>query len=159
MLIRLSSESVPSEIKSKLDLFFGDLQAVGISYIGHGVVSALGNHTGYFSNEKWGETYVENKFFFVEPILEGYKQKKMDLISWSALKDTNSIIQIRTEFTKIISGMTLCKKEDEFNTFFNIGFESEIDLIEFSFFKRDLLLAYFNIFNSYHVSWRRWRGY
>ena len=159
MVNRNSSQTVPKEIHKKLDEFFEDLKAVGISYIGHGVINDLGNHTGYFSNEKWGQFYIENKYFFTEPILEKYKEGAMDLITWGALKDANSIARIRNEHAKIISGMTICKKEDEFSTFFNIGFDKDIDLTEFSFFKRDLLLAYFNIFNNYHLSWRKWKGY
>ncbi len=159
MLNRLSSNAVPWELQIKLDLFFNDLKAVGVSYIGHGVVSDQGNHTGYFSNEKWGQVYVQNKYFFVEPILENYEKKQMDLISWGTLKDAHSISHTRNEFTKIVSGMTLCKKVDEFNTFFNIGFNKDIDLIEFSFFKRDLLLAYFQIFNNNHLLWRKRKGY
>lgn len=159
MLSRLSSHAVPWEIRVKLDLFFGDLREVGISYIGHGVVCEQGNHTGYFSNEKWGQFYVQNKYFFDEPILDNYTAKKMDLISWRALEDAHSIAHTRNEFTKIVSGMTICKQENEFNTFFNIGFDKDIDLIEFSFFKRDLLLAYFQIFNNSHLLWRKEKGY
>ena len=159
MLDRLSSNGVPREIQIKLDLFFGDLKAVGISYIGHGVVSDQGNHTGYFSNEKWGQFYVQNKYFFVEPILKNYAKKKIDLISWGALEDIHSISHTRNEFTNIVSGMTICKKENEFNTFFNVGFDKEVDLIEFSFFKRDLLLAYFQIFNNCHLLWRKQKEY
>jgi hypothetical protein len=159
MLKRLSSEAVPQEIHKKLDVFFADLQAVGVFYIGHGVISDEGNHTGYFSNSKWGEIYVQKKFFFKEPILENYEVKNIDLITWKIPEDINSIGRIRNEFTHIASGMTICKKEGKFNTFFNIGFDNKIDLIEFSFFKRDLLLAYFDIFNNYHLAWRKCRGY
>ena len=63
MLKRLSSEAVPQEIHKKLDVFFADLQAVGVFYIGHGVISDEGNHTGYFSNSKWGEIYVQKNSF------------------------------------------------------------------------------------------------
>ena len=71
------------------------------------------------------------------------------------MKQPNSIIQARTEFTKIISGITLCKSDGDFNSFFNVGFDQDIDLVAYTFFKRDVLLAYFNIFNNYHLSWRK----
>lgn len=64
MLKRTSSKSVPKEIQEKLDLFFGDLKTNDISYIGHGIINQQGEHTGYFSNEKWGKFYIENQFFF-----------------------------------------------------------------------------------------------
>lgn len=155
MLKRTSSKSVPKEIQEKLDLFFGDLKTNDISYIGHGIINQQGEHTGYFSNEKWGKFYIENQFFFKEPILENYNTDGLDLISWKLLKHPNSVSEARTEFTKLISGITLCKIEGEFNSFFNIGFDRDIDLVRFSFFKRDLLLAYFSIFNNYHLSWRK----
>jgi len=159
MINRQASRTVPKEVHEKLDEFFENLKAVGISYIGHGVINDLGNHSGYFSNEKWGQFYIDNKYFFTEPILDEYKEGKMDLVSWESLKDANAVARIRNEQTNIISGMTICKKEKDFDTFFNIGFDQNIDLIEFSFFKRDLLLAYFDIFNNYHLQWRKWKGY
>lgn len=159
MLNRISSRAVPKEIQSKLDIFFEDLKNTGIAYVGHGVVSDLGNHTGYFSNEKWGEYYIQNKYFFEEPILKNYERDETSLIVWNTLEDINSIAQKRNEFTKLLSGMTICKKDEGFNTFFNVGFDKDIDLIEFSFLKRDLLLAYFNVFNNYHLAWRKWKGY
>ena len=158
MLLRTSSKAVPKEVQEKLDLFFGDLKASGISYIGHGIINQQGDHTGYFSNEAWGELYIENQFFFNEPILENYATNNLELISWKTLKSPNSVSEARTEFTKIISGLTLCKIEGKFNSFFNVGFDRDIDLVEFAFFKRDLLLAYFSIFNNYHLSWRKWKG-
>ena len=154
MFKRLSSQAVPKELQNKLDLFFDELKEIGVSYVGHGVVSAQGNHTGYFSNEKWAELYIQNKYFFIEPILENYKEKEMDLISWRTLKDDHSIARARCEYTKIASGMTICKKKSEFNTFFNIGFSKNIDLNKFSFLNKDLLLAYFQAFNKKHLLWR-----
>jgi len=159
MLNRRSSTTVPREVHHKLDEYFENLKAVGISYIGHGVISDTGNHSGYFSNEKWGRFYIENKYFFSEPILEKYEEGNLGLITWGSLKDANTVARIRHEHTKLTSGMTICKKEKGFDTFFNLGFDKDIDLIEFSFFKRDLLLAYFNIFNNYHLQWRKWEGY
>jgi hypothetical protein len=159
MLIRLSSQAVPKDIHHKLDSFFQDLKAVGISYIGHGVVSNEGNHTGYFSNEEWGEFYVQNQYFFAEPILENYQQKQIDLISWEKVEGKNAIAHARNACTKIVSGMTICKKDEDFNTFFNLGFDKDVNLAEFIFLKRDLLLAYFKIFNSCHLLWRKGKGY
>lgn len=155
MLPRNSSQGIPFEIQTKLDLFFGDLQNIGVFYIGHGVISEDGNHTGYFSNKKWGELYINNQYFFHEPILGDFKENQIDLISWTNLKDVHSIAQMRKEFTQVTSGMTLYKKEGDFRTFFNLGFNKEIDLAQFAFLKRDLLLAYFHIFNDYHLQWRK----
>jgi len=155
MLNRLSSQNVPKEIQNKLDWFFGDLKEIGVAYIGHGVVNDQGNHTGYFSNREWGELYIQNQYFFFEPIIQNYTKKDMSLIPWGTLEDNHSIARIRSEYTKISSGVTLCKKDNEFNTFFNIGFSQDIDLIDFLFFKRDVLLSYFQIFNNYHLFWRK----
>ncbi len=155
MLNRISSQLIPWEIQNKLDLFFGDLREVGVSYIGHGVVSDGGHHTGYFSNENWGRFYIENRYFFSEPILTNYEKKHLDLIPWLSVEDRHSIVRVRNEYINVNSGMTVCKKEGEFNTFFNIGFKEGIDIIDFCFFKRDLLLAYFTIFNNYHLMWRK----
>lgn len=155
MLPRYSSEGIPSEIQIKLDLFFGDLQKIGVFYIGHGVISKTGNHTGYFSNKKWGEFYINNQYFFHEPILKDFEENKIDLISWKKLKDMHSIAQERKEFTQVASGITIYKKDGEFRTFFNLGFNKDIDLAQFIFLKRDLLLAYFHIFNDYHLLWRK----
>jgi len=155
MILRSSSKQISKEIQEKLDIFFADLKTNGVSYIGHGIINHQGDHTGYFSNEKWGEFYIQNQFFFHEPILENYEKKTLDLISWKTMKQPNSIIQARTQFTNIISGITLCKSDGDFNSFFNVGFDQDIDLVAYTFFKRDLLLAYFNIFNNYHLSWRK----
>ena len=159
MLNRLSSQAVPMEIQNKLDIFFGDLKEVGIAYLGHGVVSDQGDHTGYFSNKSWGEIYIQNKYFFVEPILKNYKNQEIDVISWTALEDVRSIARTRNEFVQLGSGMTICKRDNAFNTFFNIGFNKDVDIIRFSFLKRDILLAYFTIFNSCHLSWRKQKSF
>lgn len=154
MIKRLSSHIVPKELQNKLDLFFNDLQEVGVAYIGHGIVSDEGNHSGYFSNRSWGESYVQNNYFFLEPILNSYEEKKSDLISWRRVEDSHSIVHKRTEYTKANSGLTICKKDKGYNTFFNVGFTQDIDLLDFTFFKRDLLIAYFKVFNNYHLMWR-----
>jgi len=156
MINRLSSQPVPKEIQNKLDLFFQELKEIGVSYIGHGVVSDEGNHSGYFSKKQWGEHYIQRQYFFAEPILKQYKDKKeIDLISWTTVKDVNSIAQMRNEFTQVTSGVTICKKDDVFNTFFNIGFSKDVDLARFTFLNKDLLLAYFHAFNENHLLWRK----
>ncbi len=155
MLPRSSSQGIPSEIQAKLDLFFTDLQNIGVFYIGHGVINDKGKHTGYFSNKEWGAHYIDNQFFFHEPILGNFQENQIDLISWTGLKDAHSIAKQRKDFTQVTSGMTLYKKEGDFNTFFNLGFNDEIDLAKFAFLKRDLLLAYFHIFNDCHLQWRK----
>ncbi len=142
MLKRLSSQGVPWEVQIKLDEFFEDLKQRDISYIGHGVVSDEGKHTGYFSDKKWGEIYIQRQFFFIEPILENYRKTNIGLISWKKLKDTNAVGRIRNEFTSLTSGLTICKREGRFNTFFN----------------KDILLAYFNIFNNSHILWRKYKN-
>ena len=83
VLNRLSSQAVPEEIQGKLDLFFNELKEIGISYIGHGVICDQGNHTGYFSNKKWGELYIQRQYFFSEPILKKYTANETDVISWN----------------------------------------------------------------------------
>ena len=155
MLKRLSSQAIPNEIQDKLDLFFEELKEVGVAYIGHGVVSDQGNHTGYFSDKKWGELYVQNQYFFDEPILNNYEKNEIDLISWGKVEDQHSIAHIRNEFTNVISGVTICKKDNGFNTFFNLGFKQDIDLARFSFLKKDIILEYFTAFNKYHLLWRK----
>lgn len=158
MLNRLSSQAVPREIKNRLDVFFEDLKAAGIAYVGHGVVSDDDHHTGYFSNQHWGNFYIQNQYFFVEPILEHYERTKVDLISWEeADSSPSSVDYSRRMCTQIVSGMTICQQEKEFNTFFNVGFDKNVDLVKFLFFKRDLLLAYFRIFNNDHLLWRKGR--
>ncbi|MBA3814270.1 MAG: hypothetical protein H0X26_07255 [Alphaproteobacteria bacterium] len=158
MLERLSSQGVPWEVQIKLDEFFEDLKERGISYIGHGVVSDQGKHTGYFSDKQWGEIYIQRQFFFIEPILENYRKTNIGLICWNTLKDTNAIAHMRNEFTSITSGLTICKREGQFNTFFNIGFSKDIDLVEYTFFNKDILLAYLNIFNNSHILWRKYKN-
>jgi len=152
---RLSSEIIPRDLQNTLDMFFGDLQPVGVSYLEHGVVSDQGDHTGYFSNKEWGQVYMQNQYFFSEPILQLYEEKSLSLIPWASIEDCNSIAQLRNERDQLTSGLTLCRKEGEFNTFFSIGLNETIDIIEFSFFKRDVLLAYFSIFNNCHLRWRK----
>lgn len=154
MIKRLSSQIVPKELQNKLDLFFNDLQEVGVSYVGHGVVSDEGNHSGYFSHKQWGELYIQNKYFFVEPILKSFEEKKTDLVSWRQVENDHSIIPLRREYTKASSGLTIRKKDKGLNTFFNVGFTQDIDLLDFTYFKRDLLIAYFKVFNNYHLMWR-----
>jgi len=159
MLERHSSQGVPWEIQIKLDDFFEDLKAGEVSYIGHGVVSDRGDHTGYFSDKNWGAIYIQKQFFFLEPILEHYKKNAMDLICWGKLEDSNFIAHTRNEFTATTSGLTICKREGQFNTFFNIGFQKNIDLVEYAFFQRDVLLAYFDIFNNSHLLWRKQKNF
>jgi len=159
MLKRISSVAVPLDLKDQLDVFFEDLKAAGVSYIGHGVVSDRGDHTGYFSDETWGAHYIKNMYFFAEPILNNYEYKKSILIPWETVNETDSIAKERNEYVNISSGMTICKTENEFNTFFNVGLDKSINLMEFSFFKRDLLISYFRIFNNYHLLWRIKRGF
>ncbi len=161
MLKRCSSQLVPRDIQFTLDRFFSDLEASGISYVGHGVVSDEGDHTGYFSNDKWGHFYIEKQCFFDEPILDNYHKEEttLNLISWDKVKDCHSIAHLRNQQTEITSGLTICRQENGFNTFFNIGFKEGVDLVDFSFFKRDLLLAYFSIFNNYHLRWRSEKRY
>lgn len=159
MIERLSSQELSGEIQVKLDPFFEDLKVRGISYIGHGVVSDEGAHTGYFSNPQWGEMYIQRQFFFIEPILEKYEDNKMSLISWKGIEEGNPVACIRNEFTKITSGLTLCKREQEFNTFFNIGFDKNVDLGEYTILNKDVLLAYFNIFNNSHLLWRKLKSF
>lgn len=160
MIKRISSQSIPKEVQDKLDLFFGELKEIGVSYIGHGVVSDEGNHSGYFSNKKWGELYIKQQYFFAEPILKNYKTKKeIDLISWTMVKDSHSIAQMRNEFIQVTSGVTICQKEGAFNTFFNIGFDRDYDLARFTFLNKDLLLAYFHAFNENHLVWRKHKSF
>jgi hypothetical protein len=158
MIKRRSSQSIPLEIQNKLDMFFEDLKAVGVTYIGHGIINDQGDHTGYFSHKSWGQLYILNNYFFTEPILENYKEEKMNLIPWGNLGNANGITNIRNNHMNITSGMTICKNEAGYKTFFNVGITGGKDIIEFAFFKRDLLLSYFAIFNSYHLLWRREKG-
>lgn len=158
MLARLSSQGLPWELQIKLDEFFEDLKLRGISYIGHGVVSDQGNHTGYFSDKQWGAIYIQRQFFFLEPILENYRKTNIDIIPWNTLKDINAIAQIRNEVASINSGLTICKREGQFNTFFNIGFNKDIELIEYVFFNKDILLAYLNLFNNSQILWRKYKN-
>ena len=60
----MSSKWYLLDLKRQLDVFFEDLNAVGVSYIGHVLPSDKGDHTGYFSNESWGVHYIKNKYFF-----------------------------------------------------------------------------------------------
>jgi hypothetical protein len=156
---RSSSEIVPRDIQSTLDMFFGDIKTVGVSYLGHGVVSDRGDHTGYFSNKEWGQVYMQNQYFFAEPILQLYEKEPLSLIPWVSVEDCNSIAQLRNERAQLTSGLTICRKEDGFNTFFNIGLNENVNIIDFSFFKRDVLLAYFTIFNNCHLRWRKEKGF
>lgn len=156
---RSSSEIVPRDIQSTLDMFFGDIKTVGVSYLGHGVVSDQGDHTGYFSNKEWGQFYMQNQCFFAEPILKLYEKEPLSVIPWVSVKDCNSIAQLRNERAQLTSGLTICRKEDKFNTFFNIGLNEHVNIVDFSFFKRDVLLAYFTIFNNCHLRWRKEKGF
>lgn len=158
MLNRVSSCGLPNELQEKLHVFFEDLKSIGISYLGHGVVNNKGNHTGYFSNGNWGDYYLNNRCFFNEPILQNFEQSKANLILWNSLKDSQSIARIRNQFINLVSGLTLYREEANYHTFFNIGFTTDVNLVDLCFYKRDVLLAYFNIFNNCHVSWRREKG-
>jgi hypothetical protein len=155
---RLSSEVVPEDIQNTLDILFKKLKEVGVSYLGHGVVSDKGDHSGYFSDKAWGKIYMKNQYFFAEPILDRYEEKPLSLIPWVSVKDRHSIAQLRNEHTKIASGLTICKRENKFNTFFNIGLDERVDILEFSFFKKDALLDYFTKFNDCHLNWRKKKG-
>lgn len=154
MIKRRSSQSIALEIQNKLDMFFEDLKAVGVTYIGHGIINDQGDHTGYFSHKSWGQLYIQNNYFFTEPILENYKNEKMSLIPWGTLENTNALVEIRNNYMNITSGMTICKNEADYKTFFNVGITDGKDIIEFVFFNRDLLLSYFSIFNNCHLLWR-----
>jgi len=155
MIKRHSTQIVSKEIQNKLDLFYSDLQEVGVSYVGHGVVCDQGNHTGYFSNKKWGDFYIQNKFFFSEPILKTYEENNNELIPWENINEEQPIASQRREQTKINSGVTIYVRDHEYNTFFNMGFHEGINPFEFVFFKKDVLLSYFDIFNNYHLGWRK----
>lgn len=152
---RKSSNLVSEEVKSQLDYLYNDLQKQKVGYVGHGVISTEGNHTGYFSDQNWGKYYIDKRLFFVEPILKEFDSQDTTFVSWGHNISDHFSHQLRREFTHIILGITISRNDGNYRSFFNIGFDQEIDLPKFLFFNKDLINTYFDKFNNYHLTWRR----
>lgn len=155
--MRKHTSSVPVEISSQLDALSQELQEVGVSYVGHGVVDIQGNHTGYFSNSDWKESYLGNSFFHDEPILDVFAIRPFEPVCWDTLVE-NKVTVTRKQALRLSGGVTMaCFHQTAFG-FLNIGFSDGQDPQAFLEAYRPLIEAYHQAYDRIHLSWRTLSG-
>jgi hypothetical protein len=151
--MRKLTTSVPLEISSQLDKLTEELGEIGVSYIGHGVVDTQGNHTGYFSNASWKESYLGNSFFHNEPILDVFALRPFEPVCWDTLND-NKVALMRKERLSLSGGVTTASFHQTAFGFLNIGFSDGQNAQEFLDAYRPLIEAYHQAYDRIHMSWR-----
>lgn len=151
--MRKKTDPVPLSISNELDILTSEMAEFGISYVGHGVINLNGDHTGYFSNQKWKEIYMEKLFFHQEPILDAFAKDPQQPIHWKIVHD-NQVTLMRREMMGILGGVTLCNFRENFFGFLNIGFPDQRDTHAFLREQAPLLKAYHEVFDRIHLAWR-----
>ncbi len=141
------------EITLKLDSFTRELSELGVSYVGHGVVDPDGDHTGYFSHQKWKEIYLESKFFHQEPILDTFLKNPFEAVHWHFIEE-NQVSCMRKEIANIVSGVTLCNFHQSYFGFLNIGFSDDRSTPDFIETYKPLIAAYHQHYDRIHMAWR-----
>jgi hypothetical protein len=151
--MRNKTSGISGEVTLQLDAFTKELSELGVSYVGHGLVSLQGDHTGYFSNKKWQEVYLESKFFHEEPILDRFLKNPFEVVHWRFI-DKNKVASMRNEITNVVSGVTLCNFHSSFFGFLNLGFSDDRSTADFVDYHKPLLSAYHQNYDRRHMAWR-----
>lgn len=151
--MRNKSSGVLGTIVEQLDSLTEELKEIGVQYVGHGVVSVEGNHTGYFSNREWQGIYLSGKFFHAEPILDQFLKNPFDKVHWKYVEN-NNVAQLRKEMTGVVNGVTLCNFHNSFFGFLNIGFPDDRDTEKFLKDNLPIISAYHNVYDQMHLAWR-----
>ena len=152
--VRTSSHLTSNSITHKLDEISHELREIGINYVGHGVVNHKGEHTGYFSDQKWGNLYIEKGYFFSDPVLQVFDHSPLKIIDWfivESLAKNNKIIQERMHYTGIIGGITLVSQLQNHTEFLNLGFSKKISTTKYLLEHYTLLNRYAHLFRQYHT--------
>jgi|LauGreDrversion4_2_1035121.scaffolds.fasta_scaffold325115_1 hypothetical protein len=151
--MRNKTSGISSELALQFDAFTKELGELGVSYVGHGLVSTQGDHTGYFSHKKWGEIYLERKFFHDEPILDRFLKTPFEVVHWNCV-EKNKVPSTRHEITNVVNGVTLCNFHSSFFGFLNLGFSDDRCTTDFVEHYKPLLSAYHQNYDRRHMVWR-----
>lgn len=151
--MRKKTSSVPDSISLRLDVLTKELREIGVSYVGHGVVSLQGDHTGYFSNQEWQNIYLSGRFFHNEPILDAFIKNPLGAVHWQCV-EKNEVASMRREVVDILGGVTLCNFYHSFFGFLNIGFSDERNTYDFLKKNKPLIGAYHQSYDQIHLFWR-----
>ena len=151
--MRNKTSGISTELTLQLDAFTKELSELGVSYVGHGLVSLQGDHTGYFSNQQWKEIYLESKFFHDEPILDSFLKNPFEVVHWQFV-DNNKVAAMRSEIAHVVNGVTFCNFHSSFFGFLNIGFSDDRSTTEFIECYRPIISAYHQNYDRMHMAWR-----
>lgn len=151
--MRKSSRTICQPVAQQMDLLTEELRELGVVYVGHGVVSPQGDHTGYFSHDQWRNLYMGQTFFHKEPILDAFVKNPFGSVHWEYVQD-NCVASMRREVVGIVNGVTSCRLENGFFCFMNLGFGDARNTQEFVEEYQPLLDAFHSAYNTRHLSWR-----
>ncbi|MGB0935706.1 MAG: hypothetical protein ACPGXY_06560 [Alphaproteobacteria bacterium] len=148
---KVSSSHAPQHAKSYLDELAQELAELGVDYVGHGVISPDGHHTGYFSNDQWGDKYIAEGYFFKEPILDSFDTASINIVDWANVDKLSKISVLRNKENNLKTGVTIETSYQGYREFLNLGFSKPKP--EFSAMMR-LIDQYTHLFRKGHTALR-----
>ncbi len=152
--MKRATSGIPDKVSDSLDALTHELKEVGIAYVGHGVVSTHGDHTGYFADRTWRDIYLSKKFFHQCPVLEVFKLNPFRVVHWDLDVEDNEVHVMRSKMIGISSGITFCNFYNSYFTFFNVAFPNHVDTEQYVKELSPLMSAYHKHYDRTHLGWR-----
>lgn len=104
---------LPKLITDQLDLLVCELQNLGVTHVGHGLIYPDKMPTAYFSVSEWAERYDKEDLVSRDPIRACSLQTNYRVIPWDAIpvdKNQNMIIEERKRCFQAYKGILISLK-------------------------------------------------
>ncbi len=120
---------LPQEIDHQLASLVTELQNLGISHVGHGLIYQGQSPTAYFSSKEWSMLYSDKELVSHDPIRECALKTDYRLISWDSILSTKAqrmVLEERKRTFQAKTGLLISIKTPTFHETFALGCDSSL---------------------------------
>jgi hypothetical protein len=148
---------LPSLIADQLGLLVYELQNLGITHVGHGLIYPDKTPTAYFSVSEWAERYDKEDLVSRDPIRACALQTNYRVIPWESIlvdRKQRMIVDERKKYFQAHSGLLISVKTPLFHETLVLGCDSRrlsvLELFESTALLGNYLLQFRAIHNQYY---------
>jgi hypothetical protein len=120
--------SLPFDIEEKLDFLTNNIQEMGISHVGHGIIFKNKTPTAYFSSKDWGRRYDADGLVHCDPIRACAIETNYQILPWDAIsctKEQKINLDERKRAFCAHSGVLISLKNENFHETLVLGCDSK----------------------------------
>lgn len=148
---------LPHHIDKKLTSFVKELQDLGVSHVGHGLIVKGKKPTAYFSVEEWADRYVAEGLIKHDPIRACAVQANYHIIPWDCISTTKNqkvVLEERKRVFNAKSGVLISIKHPTFHEMFALGCaSSQYDILHLLNQNQKDVIHYLLKFRTEHLSY------